>query len=53
MQRPSRMCDFHKTGTCMAGDLCRFAHEAADKNGSLQGFARSPLKGDWDPIQTH
>eukprot|EP00435_Cladocopium_sp_Y103_P001842 s2633_g1.t1 len=23
-----RMCDFHKTGTCMAGDLCRFAHEA-------------------------
>eukprot|EP00913_Durusdinium_trenchii_P033174 g31057.t1 len=22
------MCDFHKTGTCMAGDLCRFAHEA-------------------------
>ena len=23
-----RMCDFHKTGTCMAKDLCRFAHQA-------------------------
>lgn len=26
----TRMCDFHKTGTCMAGDHCRFAHEVGE-----------------------
>ena len=23
-----RICDFHMKGTCVAGDLCRFAHKA-------------------------
>ena len=42
--RPARMCDFHKTGTCMAGDLCRFAHEAVDKNGRFARVCKESFK---------
>ncbi|CAE6972045.1 unnamed protein product [Symbiodinium sp. CCMP2592] len=37
----TRMCDFHKTGTCMAKDLCRFAHQVEELSPAARAFLES------------
>lgn len=52
----TRMCDFHKTGTCMAGDLCRFAHEVAELSDAATAWvstsARDPCDLDEEELGT-